>query len=270
MFTLTSLSSNLRTTVFERCVFRVPRFNQSILQFTRNTPWKATHLDNRIPRSTGGGRKPSSGSWIDNLPPPLIFWSILAANAGVFLAWYYAENNYRLLRDNKAYIWMQQNFTVSMANVTSGRVWTVLTCCFSQSDTTHLLFNGFTYFFMAQPVLAMLGNKQFLVLYLGGGFIASMTSLLWNRDMPYYASHGASGSIYAILSYFACREPFVKFMLFGIVPITAWVFVPGVLLFDVYEMVASRRMTQTDTAAHVGGIFAGIAYFLFRRAGIRL
>ena len=86
----------------------------------------------------------------------------------------------------------------------------------------------------------------------------------------------------------------MKFLLFGIVPIPAWAFVPGVLLYDLYEMVASRRvrvcislktkvygcmglcifrivqMTTTDTAGHVGGIFAGIAYFLSRRAGIRL
>ena len=95
LFTPTSLGSNFRTSAFQRCIFRAPRSNHySILQFTRSTPWNATHLDNRIPRSTGGGRKPSGGSWIDNLPPPFIFWSIVAANAGVFLAWYYAENNY--------------------------------------------------------------------------------------------------------------------------------------------------------------------------------
>jgi len=100
--------------------------------------------------------------------------------------------------------------------------------------------------------------------------IASTTSVLWNQDIPHYSSHGASGAIYAIMSYFACREPFAKFLLFAIVPIPAWMFIPGVLLYDVYEMVASNRMTRTDTAGHVGGVFAGIAYFLSRRAGIRL
>jgi len=78
----------------------------------------------------------------------------------------------------------------------------------------------------------------------------------------------STGSIYAIVSYFACREPFVKFLLFAIVPIPAWVFVPGVILYDVYEF--SRGKSHTDSAGHIGGIFAGVAYFLSRRAGIRL
>jgi hypothetical protein len=30
------------------------------------------------------------------------------------------------------------------------------------------------------------------------------------------------------------------------------------------------QMTRTDTAGHVGGIFAGIVFFLSRRAGIQL
>lgn len=51
-----------------------------------------------------------------------------------------------------------------------------------------------------------------------------------------------TGAIYAILSYYACRKPSVTFLFFGIVPIPAWMFVPGVLLYDVYEMVASNRV----------------------------
>ena len=41
----------------------------------------------------------------------------------------------------------------------------------------------------------------------------------------------------------------------------------GLMYFFFFRTV---QMTTTDTAGHVGGIFAGIAYFLSRRAGIRL
>lgn len=92
-----SLSSNFGTRASPNLAPRASQAHSnqfSILRFTKSTPWKATHLDRRIPRATRGGQKPPSQSWIDNLPSPIIFWSIFAANAGVFIAWYYAENNY--------------------------------------------------------------------------------------------------------------------------------------------------------------------------------
>jgi len=148
---------------------------------------------------------------------------------------------------------------------TSSR-WTMLTSCFSQSSTTHLLFNGFTYFFMARPVLSMLGNKQFLILYLGGGLVSSITSLIWNSDRK-HSSQGASGAIYSIITFFACSYPRTNFLLFAVIPIPAWAFVPGIIAWDVYDMISSARMTKTDTAGHIGGVLGGAMYFLARRAG---
>lgn len=154
-----------------------------------------------------------------------------------------------------------------------------MTCCFSQADVTHLLFNGFTYFFMARPVLAMLGNRQFMILYLGGESaqrilfctISLLVTCRWSDRkhdkcaleprstslfIPWcqwyvqlartpkfrFTDKKLKGAIYAIMTYFACCEPFAKFLLFAIVPIPAWMFIPGVLLYDVYEMVASNRV----------------------------
>lgn len=45
--------------------------------------------------------------------------------------------------------------------------WTLVTSCFSHKDISHILFNGFTFYFMARPVLHILGSGQFLILYLG-------------------------------------------------------------------------------------------------------
>ncbi len=76
--------------------------------------------------------------------------------------------------------------------------------------------------------------------------------------------------------------PRATFLLFGIVPMPAWAFVGGVFLFDSYsamsEMVRNlstallnsrliHRYLQrkgTDTAGHVGGLLAGIGYYLLR------
>lgn len=63
----------------------------SILQFTKNTVWRATHQDQRL----FGGQKPPSHkpeiSWIDALPPSVIFLGIFAINLSVYMVWSYAE-----------------------------------------------------------------------------------------------------------------------------------------------------------------------------------
>jgi len=163
------------------------------------------------------------------------------------------------------YVWMNKNFPVSMANVSAGRVWTLVTSCFSHVDTTHLLFNGLTYYWMAPTVLQLLGNTSFLALYLGGGVVSSCMSLWWNNGVKKrnegYSSHGASGAIYSIISFFACLTPTTKFYLFAIVPVPAWAFVTGILAWDGYSALYEKR-SGTDTAGHVGGILAGIAYYI--------
>lgn len=76
-------------------------------------------------------------------------------------------------------------------------------------------------------------------------------------------------------------------MIFAIIPVPAWAFVPGVILWDGYQLLTNPTVrisfsfmnsldlteywqTTTDSAAHLGGIMTGAAYFLSRRAGIRL
>lgn len=83
-----------------------------------------------------------------------------------------------------------------------------------------MIFNCFTYYFMAPPVLLALGNFGFLGLYLGGmcchmtylksepnsfesaGALAcSFTTLWWNYTMKgktHVNSHGASGESFVL------------------------------------------------------------------------
>jgi rhomboid-like protein len=45
--------------------------------------------------------------------------------------------------------------------------WTLVTSSFSHAEPGHALLNGLTFWFLAPTALAVLGNAQFLVLYLG-------------------------------------------------------------------------------------------------------
>lgn len=79
----------------------------------------------------GGGRKSGWRAKFDALSPNVILYSLIALNGGVFLLWQYSTSVYQQFRDPSWLRWMTNNFTSSWRNLSSGRVWTLLTCCFS-------------------------------------------------------------------------------------------------------------------------------------------
>ncbi|TFY80270.1 hypothetical protein EWM64_g3740 [Hericium alpestre] len=247
-------------------------FRSAIARFSRSEILKATHRDAPRRRPSGFGGGPSNrGSWqrfvrwLEGIPQDFLFYGIIAANGAVFLGWWYAQSLYERDRDPSLLISMYKNFAVNWENVVNGRPWTLLTSCFSHQGFAHLFVNGFTFFFMAPTVMQILGNARFLALYFGGGIFSSLTSLQWHnlRQDKHYASLGASGAIYSVVSFFACIAPRATFLLFGIIPCPAWAVVSGIFLYDSYGAWSGGRQ-GTDTAGHVGGILAGIGYFLMR------
>ncbi|EPT02879.1 hypothetical protein FOMPIDRAFT_1160030 [Fomitopsis schrenkii] len=257
----------------------------SILQFLSSPFRNATHRS-RITRASsrsplppnppGGSYRPpeSEGGWrgfvrwLNELPQSAIIWGILGLNGIVYVMWNWAHVKYRSTGDPSGVFTMLQNFTVSAQNLSAGRIWTLLTACFSHEDTTHLFVNAFSFYFMAPTVLQMLGNTRFLAFYMGAGVVASVISLYWNsvvkKNHSNHASHGASGAIYSIVSLFACVAPRAQILLFAIIPLPAWAFVTGIVLWDGYSTITDKR-NGTDTVGHLGGIIAGIAYYRYLR-----
>jgi len=160
---------------------------------------------------------------------------------------------------------MAHNFLMSWRNIEEGRIWTIVTSCFSHSAAGHIFMNAFTFYFMAPPVLRLLGNTSFLLLYLGGGITCSVVSLLMNKAVRQRegSSHGASGAIYSVVTFFACVAPRTTFYFFAVVPVPAWALVTGLFVWDGLSALTDRK-TTVDGAGHVGGMLAGAAYFLFK------
>lgn len=172
--------------------------------------------------------------------------------------------------------------------------WTLLTSCFSQNGTSHLLINMASLYFLAPTMMAgALGNTGFLALYLFSGIAANIASLTFNQisqpNNPYFASHGASGAVYGCLSYFAATNPRATFLIFFVIPAPAWLCVSGLFAYDAYSgtffvlfhdyqllirfpahrvfgTALSRTGGKTDSAGHAGGVIAGLLFFA-RRAG---
>ncbi|KAG6820433.1 hypothetical protein H0H93_000429 [Arthromyces matolae] len=119
---------------------------------------------------------------------------------------------------------------------------------------------------MARPVLEFLGTRKFLFLYMGGGIIASVASMAWSNLVKHrdVSSYGASGAISSVISLLACVAPRMTFQLYGIIPIPAWLAVTGIFAYDSYSAIYDKQK-GTDVAGHVGGLLAGIGYYLALR-----
>ncbi|KZT72621.1 rhomboid-domain-containing protein [Daedalea quercina L-15889] len=206
--------------------------------------------------------------WVNGLPESAIIWGILGLNGIVFVMWNWAHVKYRSTGDPSGIFSMMRNFTVSAQNLSAGRIWTLLTACFSHEDVSHILVNAFSFYFMAPTVLQILGNTHFLAFYMGAGVVSSLISLYWHnvvqKSRANFSSHGASGAIYSIVSLFACVAPRAQILLFAIIPMPAWMFVTGIFLWDGYSAVVDKR-NGTDAAGHIGGILAGLAYYRYLR-----
>ncbi len=187
-------------------------------------------------------------NFLNKIPHNVVFYGIIGLNSSVFMMWFMALERYvsystwsktialtscihqKQEKDPSALVWMEQNFTNSWKNLSMGRMcvkqqiryllinvcysWTPLAACFSHKDFFHIFLNSFTFFFMAKPVLHLLGSRQFIFLYIGGlwinclsialtfayiphigGLFASFSSLLYSQwaQRDNYCSHGASG-----------------------------------------------------------------------------
>ncbi|KAJ7276198.1 hypothetical protein B0H12DRAFT_1084104 [Mycena haematopus] len=236
---------------------------RSPLRFTRrvSVPRRPFYSSSRRSYNQGYFR------FLDDIPQDTVFYGILGINALVFTGFWWAKQKITVGRDPKLYWWMQKNFMTNWRNLSSGRVWTLFTSAFAHQDLAHIFFNGFTFYFMAPLTLSILGSRQFLFLYLGGGAIAQLgstayTNIFQNGRDPY--SLGASAAIYSTLSFLACTAPRMTLLLYGIIPVPIWLAVSGIFAYDTYLTAADKSGT-TNTSAHVGGLMAGAGYFFLRR-----
>lgn len=238
--------------------------------------------------SGGDPRRRPGPSWLASFTARIDerFWSrfdaravilaVIGVNTLVFVGWAWARENMQRFADPRAMITMSKNFLSGEINMREGRWWTLLTSCFSHEAPMHLLFNMVTLGFMSPPVVALTGPTMFLVLYCGGGIISSVVSMVGKRVFeteeqrrrrPF--SHGASGSVYAIMSTFACVQPRAQFLLFFVLPLPAWACVSGIFAWDVAQAVLNPGQ-RTDSAGHIGGVMAGILFWRFGLKGIQM
>lgn len=81
---------------------------------------------------------------------------------------------------------MLDHFSVSMRNLKALRVWTLVTSAFSQESIMHLFVNCLTLYFIGPHILAAVGARRFLNIYLVGGLFSSVAHVTYqNFLLPY-------------------------------------------------------------------------------------
>ena len=123
-----------------------------------------------------------------------------------------------------------------------------------------------------------ISGRSFLIppciLIPSGGISASLASLAWNHfyrrenvsslgasgeilpSLTYFVFTSSSGAIMATLALYSCAFPRNTFLIFFVIPCPAWVFLPGVLIYDGWRSLSDQVCTLLGMD-HMGGA----AYF---------
>jgi len=122
-----------------------------------------------------------------------------------------------------------------------------------------------TLFFLGREVMMYIGATNFIGLYLAAGVVSVFGHLAWSylSNEPSLlvqrqAVTGGSGSIMAVAVLYAGLFPNNMILLYGIIPIKAWMAVAGFIAFDLISL--NLVNNKTSNAGHLAGALYGFGY----------
>ncbi len=134
----------------------------------------------------------------------------------------------------------------------AGEWWRIVTSCFIHIGVLHLLFNMYALMYVGMLLEPLIGSFRFATAYLLAGCVASMVSMWWNEAA---ISAGASGAIFGLFGVF-----FAVLTGGHVLRSTRQALLASVVFFVAYNLVtACDAASNIDTAAHIGGLIAGVA-----------
>ena len=149
-----------------------------------------------------------------------------------------------------------EKYKFHIGSIRRGEQLRMFTSGFLHVDFTHLFFNMLTLYFFADVVIRNFGQPKFLVVYVVSLLAGSLLALFFHKDEYHYSAVGASGAVTGILYSAILLQPSMKLVLFFIpIPIPAYVFGIGYLLYSIYGM--KSRFGNIGHTAHFGGAVGG-------------
>lgn len=152
-----------------------------------------------------------------------------------------------------------RKYEFHIGSIRAGEQIRMLTSGFLHADWGHLFFNMFTLFMFAPVVINYFGSASFLLIYVASLVFGSLLTLVMHKNEYSYRAIGASGAVTGILYSAILINPSMSLYLYFIpIPIPAYLFGIGYLLYSIYGMKAKRD--NIGHTAHFGGAIGG--YFI--------
>ncbi|MDI6694306.1 MAG: rhomboid family intramembrane serine protease [Anaerolineales bacterium] len=194
---------------------------------------------------------------------PVVNYLLIAANVLVFL-WMFLIPDTALETVGNKYAMVPAHFA---DGVTLADLMTIFTSMFMHAGWAHIAGNMLYLWIFGDNVEDRLGHGRYLVFYLVGGVVASLTHLAtnWGSDLP---TVGASGAIAAVLGAYLVFFPasriatFIPLGYFSRLTVVPAVVVLGLWfvlqLFDGVLALGGADVGGVAFWAHVGGFVAGM------------
>jgi membrane associated rhomboid family serine protease len=161
--------------------------------------------------------------------------------------------SYKGFKDSRYF----DQYAFRIADIRYGRqYYRLLTSGLLHTGWAHLLINGLTFYWFSSGVEAMLGYRNFLLLYVGSLLGGSLLSLGLHRQQADYTAVGASGAISGLVFAAIVLFPDLEVGMLGVY-MPGWLYGLLYVLYSAYGITARRDNIGHD--AHLGGGLVGLA-----------
>lgn len=156
-----------------------------------------------------------------------------------------------------------RKYEFHIGSIRSGDQFRMISSGFLHADLGHLFFNMFTLFMFAPVVIGYLGDFSFVLVYAASLVFGSLLTLYFHKNDYNYRAIGASGAVTGVLYSAILLQPDMSLYLFFIpIPIPAFLFGIGYLLYSIYGMKAKND--NIGHTAHFGGAIGGFFITLLK------
>jgi membrane associated rhomboid family serine protease len=160
-----------------------------------------------------------------------------------------------------------RKYEFHIGSIRAGENIRMFSSAFLHGDWGHLFFNMFTLYMFAPVVINYFDSFSFLVIYFGSLVFGSLLTLLFHKDDYSYRAIGASGAVTGVLYSAILLHPDMSLYLFFIpIPIPAYIFGIGYLLYSIYGMKAKND--NIGHTAHFGGAIGGYLITILKQPGM--